>query len=98
MDTISMNAGYSVPASVTGKPVEIGGTAGRDSAVGRGLTMVTLMSLQALGLDPGGGTGGIQGFGRVGAECALALAEAGLRVVAVTDSHAGVHRGEGLDV
>jgi glutamate dehydrogenase (NAD(P)+) len=98
MDTISMNAGYSVPASVTGKPVEIGGTAGRDSAVGRGLTNVTLWSLQELGIDPVGATVAIQGFGRVGAECALALAEAGLRVVAVTDSHAGVHRPEGLDV
>jgi glutamate dehydrogenase (NAD(P)+) len=98
MDTISMNAGYSVPASVTGKPVEIGGTAGRDSAVGRGLTMVTLWSLQALGIDPVGATVAVQGFGRVGAECAMSLAEAGLRVVAVTDSLAGVHRREGLDV
>jgi glutamate dehydrogenase (NAD(P)+) len=98
MDTISMNAGYSVPASVTGKPVEIGGTAGRDSAVGRGLTNVTLWSLQELGIDPVGATVAIQGFGRVGAECALSLAEAGLRVVAVTDSHAGVHCREGLDV
>jgi glutamate dehydrogenase (NAD(P)+) len=98
MDTISMHAGYSVPASITGKPVEIGGTMGRDSAVGRGLTMVTLWSLHDLGIDPAGATVAIQGFGLVGAACALSLAEAGLRVVAVTDSRAGVHRPEGLDV
>jgi glutamate dehydrogenase (NAD(P)+) len=98
MDTISMHAGYSVPASITGKPVEIGGTMGRDSAVGRGLTMVTLWSLHDLGIDPAGATVAIQGFGPVGAACALSLAEAGLRVVAVTDSRAGVHRPEGLDV
>jgi glutamate dehydrogenase (NAD(P)+) len=98
MDTISMNAGYSVPAAVTGKPVEIGGTAGRDPAIARGLTMVTLWSLEELGIDPVGATVAIQGFGHVGAECALGLAEAGLRVIAVTDSRGGVYRREGLDV
>jgi glutamate dehydrogenase (NAD(P)+) len=98
MDTISMNAGYSVPAAVTGKPVEIGGTAGRDPAIARGLTMVTLWSLEELGIDPVGATVAIQGFGHVGAECALGLAEAGLRVTAVTDSRGGVYRREGLDV
>jgi glutamate dehydrogenase (NAD(P)+) len=98
MDTLSMHAGYSVPASVTGKPVEIGGTMGRDSAVGRGLTMVTLWSLADLGIDPVGATVAIQGFGPVGAACAVSLAEAGLRVVAVTDRRAGVHRAGGLDV
>ncbi|HEY2704919.1 MAG TPA: Glu/Leu/Phe/Val dehydrogenase [Candidatus Dormibacteraeota bacterium] len=98
MDTISMNAGYSVPAAVTGKPIDIGGTAGRDSAIARGLTMVTLWSLQELGIDPVGASVALQGFGHVGAECALSLAEAGLRVIAVTDSRGGVHRPEGLDV
>jgi glutamate dehydrogenase (NAD(P)+) len=98
MDTISMHAGYSVPASVTGKPLEIGGSAGRDSAVGRGLTMVTLWTLRDLGIDPAGATVAIQGFGQVGSECALALAEAGVRVVAVSDSQAGVHCADGLDV
>ena len=98
MDTISMHAGYSVPASITGKPVEIGGTMGRDSAVGRGLTMVTLWSLEDLGIDPHGATVAIQGFGPVGAACAESLADAGLRVVAVTDSRAGVMRADGLDV
>ncbi len=98
MDTISMNAGYSVPAAVTGKPIDIGGTAGRDSAIARGLTMVTLWSLQELGIDPVGASVALQGFGHVGAECALSLAEAGLRVVAASDSRGGVHRPEGLDV
>jgi len=98
MDTISMHAGYSVPASVTGKPIDIGGSAGRDSAVGSGLSMVTLWALHDRGIDPVGATVAVQGFGQVGAECALALAAAGLRVVAVTDSRAGVHRGDGLDV
>ncbi|HEX3604716.1 MAG TPA: Glu/Leu/Phe/Val dehydrogenase [Candidatus Dormibacteraeota bacterium] len=98
MDTVSMHAGYSVPAAVTGKPVEIGGTMGRDSSVGRGLTMVTLWSLADLGIDPVGATVAIQGFGPVGCACALSLAAAGLKVVAITDSRAGVYRGDGLDV
>jgi glutamate dehydrogenase (NAD(P)+) len=98
MDTLSMHAGYSVPASVTGKPVDIGGSAGRDTAVGRGLTMVTLWSLQDIGVDPAVATAAVLGFGQVGSECALALAEAGVRVVAVSDSRAGVYREGGLDV
>jgi glutamate dehydrogenase (NAD(P)+) len=87
-----------VPASVTGKPIDIGGSAGRDSAVGRGLGMVTLWALRDRRTDPSGATVAIQGFGHVGSECAIALHEAGLRVVAVTDSRAGVYRGDGLDV
>ena len=66
MDTLSMHAGFSVPASVTGKPQAIGGSEGRFTGPGRGLTMVTVLAMRDAGMDPSGATVAIQGFGKVG--------------------------------
>jgi glutamate dehydrogenase (NAD(P)+) len=98
MDTLSMHAGYSVPASVTGKPTVIGGSEGRNAATGRGIATVAVQALNDSGIDPAGATVAIQGFGQVGSNTAHLLAAAGLRVVAVSDSRGGVHSGDGLDV
>jgi glutamate dehydrogenase (NAD(P)+) len=98
MDTLSMHAGYSVPASVTGKPTVIGGSEGRHAAVGRGLTTVAVQALRDAGIDPAGATAAIQGFGQVGSTTAQSLAAAGLRVVAVSDSRCGVRNERGLDI
>ncbi len=98
MDTLSMHAGHSVPASVTGKPVAIGGTEGRHSAVGRGITTVAVQALRDAGVDPAGATAAVQGFGQVGTSTAQLLAAAGISVVAVSDSSGGVHSDGGLDV
>src|SRR5215831_15662846 len=98
MDTISMHAGHSVPASVTGKPVDVGGSEGRQDAAGRGITYLTLEALKYLHVGDETPTCAIQGFGKVGRATARLLQEAGLRVVAVSDSRAGVHNPRGLDV
>jgi glutamate dehydrogenase (NAD(P)+) len=98
MDTLSMHAGYSVPASVTGKPTEIGGSAGRYTSTGRGLTTVTLQAMRDHGLPVEGATLAVQGFGQVGSQCAALLGALGMKVVAVSDSHGGVHRSDGLDL
>jgi glutamate dehydrogenase (NAD(P)+) len=98
MDTLSMHAGYSIPASVTGKPIEIGGSRGRHASPGRGLAIVTLAVMQDHGISADGATVAIQGFGQVGAECARALRQSGMRVVAVSNSAGGVHDPSGLDV
>ena len=98
MDTLSMHAGYSVTASVTGKPVVIGGSDGRHAAVGRGLTTVTVQALRDAGIDPAGATAAVQGFGQVGQTTAQQLSAAGLRVIAVSDSTGGLHSGNGLDI
>jgi glutamate dehydrogenase (NAD(P)+) len=98
MDTLSMHAGYSVPASVTGKPTIIGGSEGRHAAVGRGLTTVAVQALRDAGIDPAGATAAVQGFGQVGSTTAQSLAAAGLRVVAVSDSRCGVRSERGLDI
>ena len=98
MDTLSMHLGYSVHAAVTGKPVSVGGSEGRYAATGRGLAIVTLAALRDRGVDPAGATVAVQGFGQVGTIAAEQLALAGMRVVAVSDSSGGVHRGDGLDL
>ncbi|MDQ6846574.1 MAG: Glu/Leu/Phe/Val dehydrogenase [Candidatus Dormibacteraeota bacterium] len=98
MDTLSMHAGYSVPASVTGKPTVIGGSEGRHAATGRGIATVAVQALNDSGIDPAGATVAVQGFGQVGSNTAHLLAAAGLRVVAVSDSRGGVHSGAGLDI
>ncbi|MGD0042291.1 MAG: Glu/Leu/Phe/Val dehydrogenase, partial [Isosphaeraceae bacterium] len=66
MDTISMAKGYSVPATVTGKPISIGGSEGRNEATGRGVVVTTMEACKRLGLDPAESTIAVQGFGNVG--------------------------------
>lgn len=98
MDTLSMHAGHSVPASVTGKPLDIGGSEGRDEAPGRGLTFLTLEALKYLHVQEETPSVAIQGFGTVGGSAARLMTEAGLRVVAVSDSRGGSHNPKGLDL
>ena len=98
MDTISMEAGYSVPAAVTGKPLDIGGSEGRPSATGRGVTIVTLEACEKLGIDPAEATVAVQGFGNVGSVAAQLLHEVGFRVCAVSDVSGGIYSPEGIHV
>jgi glutamate dehydrogenase (NAD(P)+) len=98
MDTISMHSGHSVTASVTGKPVEVGGSQGRVDAPGRGATYLTLEALKYLHADEETPTVAVQGYGQVGRSAAGLLAEAGLKVVAVSDSKGGVYNPKGLDL
>src|ERR1035437_648453 len=98
MDTISMEKGYSVPATVTGKPLSIGGSQGRPEATGRGVMVVTLEACRRQGIDPTQSTVAIQGFGNVGSVSAELLHAQGFKVVAVSDVFGGIHNPEGLDV
>ncbi|TMG18183.1 MAG: Glu/Leu/Phe/Val dehydrogenase [Chloroflexi bacterium] len=84
MDTLSMHLGYSVPASVTGKPLEVGGSAGRIEATGRGVTICAVAALEHLGRAPHRTKVAVQGFGNVGSVSAKLLEEAGCTVVAVS--------------
>jgi glutamate dehydrogenase (NAD(P)+) len=97
MDTISMHRGHSVAASVTGKPVDVGGSEGRTEAPGRGVTYLTLEALKYLNVEDEPPTVAVQGFGQVGSSAVRLLHEAGLRVVAVSDSKGAVHNPKGLD-
>jgi len=98
MDTLSMHAGYSVTASVTGKPVEVGGSLGRLDATGRGVTICTLAALDHLGMKPHAARVAVQGFGNVGNVSARLLEEAGCTVVAVSDQYGGVYNPVGLPI
>ena len=98
MDTISMEAGYSIPAVVTGKPLDIGGSEGRPSATGRGVTIAAIEICQRLQRDPAATTVAVQGFGNVGSVSADLMAQRGFRVCAVSDVAGGVYAPGGLDV
>jgi len=90
MDTYSVNAGYSVPGVVTGKPIVLGGSLGRNSATGDGVAISTREALRARGINPVGATVAIQGFGKVGYWAAIALEGMGLKIVAVSDVNGAV--------
>jgi glutamate dehydrogenase (NADP+) len=87
-----------VPAAFTGKPLALGGTPGRSSATSDGAFHVLATLRDQLLPDTETPTVAVQGFGNAGSQLAVSLAEAGYRVVAVSDSRAAVHDAEGLDV
>jgi len=90
MDTYSVNAGFSVPGVVTGKPIVLGGSLGRTSATGDGVAIATREALRVKGISIDGARVAIQGFGKVGYWAARALEDMGMKVVAVSDVHGGV--------
>ncbi|MFQ5593973.1 MAG: Glu/Leu/Phe/Val dehydrogenase [Anaerolineae bacterium] len=98
MDTYSMHRGHSLPAVVTGKPVEVGGSLGRLEATGRGVRVIAGEAANYLGMDLAGSTVAVQGFGNVGSVSAKLLQEAGARIVAVSDSRGGIYDPNGLNI
>ena len=98
MDTYSQQRGYAVPGVVTGKPICIGGSLGREEATGRGVVYITLETLRHLGIKAEGSTAVVQGFGNVGSIAARFLISNGIKVVGVSDSTCGVYNRNGLDI
>ena len=90
MDTYSVNAGFSVPGVVTGKPIVLGGSLGRTSATGDGVGIATREALRVKGIPLEGARVAIQGFGKVGYWAARACEEMGMKIVAVSDVSGGV--------
>ena len=98
MDTISMNKGFAVPGVVTGKPLVIGGSLGRDEATSRGLMYAVREAAKKIGLNLKGATVAVQGFGNVGYNFGrLVHDELGAKVIAVSDSKGGIHSEKGFD-
>ncbi len=98
LDTYSMNVGHSVPSVVTGKPVSVGGSRGREEATGRGCVCTMREALAHLGLPIAGARVAVQGFGNVGRATARLAQQAGARVIAVSDEWGGVYYPGGLDI
>jgi glutamate dehydrogenase (NAD(P)+) len=98
MDTFSMTKGYSTLGVVTGKPLAVGGSAGRNEATAEGCFVAIEEAAKRLSLPLNGTKAAVQGFGNAGAAVARFLDEAGAKVVAVSDSKGGVYDKRGLDM
>jgi len=98
MDTYSMHAGYTVPGVVTGKPISLGGSEGRNEATARGTVYCIIEAARHLGIELPKATVAVQGFGNAGSIAARLITEEGSQVVAVSDSTGGIHDPDGLDI
>jgi glutamate dehydrogenase (NAD(P)+) len=98
MDTFSMQHGYTVSASVTGKPEAIGGSRGRREATSRGAFRCIASAARCRDLELDGARVAIQGFGRVGSSLAAMLVDAGAKVVAIADDRQAVANPAGIDM
>jgi glutamate dehydrogenase (NAD(P)+) len=98
MDTFSMNQGATSSGVVTGKPVDLGGSLGRNDATGRGVFTVGLEAAKKIGMDIANTRIIVQGFGNVGGIAARLFAEAGAKIVAVQDHGGTIFHGAGMDI
>ena len=98
MDTYSMHEGFSIPAVVTGKPLSIGGSEGRNDATATGVLFVTKRAAKRIGMPLKGARVSIQGYGNAGSVAARLFHKEGCKVVAVSDSRGGIYNEAGLDV
>ena len=98
MDTFSMQHGFSIAGVVTGKPISIGGSLGRDKATARGCLYVVDEAMTVLGKPIEGARVAVQGFGNAGLFSAQLMSQRGYKVVAVSDSQGGVANDAGLDI
>ncbi|HEU5450812.1 MAG TPA: Glu/Leu/Phe/Val dehydrogenase, partial [Terriglobales bacterium] len=98
MDTYSMTRGHITPAVVTGKPVFLGGSQGRNEATARGCFFVIQAAAKVANIDLKKATVAIQGFGNAGSIAAELLHEYGSRIIAVSDSRGGIVSRKGLDI
>jgi glutamate dehydrogenase (NAD(P)+) len=98
MDTYSMHVGYTVPGVVTGKPISLGGSEGRNEATARGCVYTVVEAANHLGLDLHGARVAVQGFGNAGSIAAHLMAHEGASVVAVSDSMGGIRNMDGLNI
>jgi glutamate dehydrogenase (NAD(P)+) len=97
MDTYSMHHGYTISGVVTGKPIAVGGSLGRNEATARGAVFTLLKWAEATGRDLTGQRVVIQGYGNAGSVAATLLAAEGCTIVAVSDSTGGIHNPAGLE-
>lgn len=99
MDTYSQNVGFSIPGSVTGKPLEIGGTLGRTDATGKGVVYAVMEAASHLNIKLDENISVVvQGFGKVGSEAARKMHKIGCRIIAVSDELGGIHNKNGLNL
>ena len=98
MDTYSMHKRHTVTGVVTGKPLALGGSRGRNEATGRGCMIVTMQALRRFGLDVVNTRVVIQGFGNVGGMSAKLMARSGFKIICIIEYDGAVYNPKGLDI
>jgi glutamate dehydrogenase len=98
LDEYSRLRGYNTPGLITGKPMILGGSAGRGEATGRGAVICIREAAKRLGIQLRGATAAIQGFGNVGSNCARFLDELGVKVTAIVDARGGAFNPSGIHI
>jgi glutamate dehydrogenase/leucine dehydrogenase len=98
LDEFNKITGEDSPGVITGKPIVIGGSLGRDAATGRGVMVNTLAALKKMNLNPKEVTAAVQGFGNVGSHAARLLSEQGIKIVAIGDHTATFYNEKGIDI
>jgi glutamate dehydrogenase (NAD(P)+) len=98
LDEYNKIAGEDSPGVITGKPVGLGGSLGRESATGRGVMINALQALSKINLKPQQTTAVVQGFGNVGSHASRLLAEQGIKVIAIADVTGGYYNEKGIDI
>jgi glutamate dehydrogenase (NAD(P)+) len=97
MDTYSMHVGYTSPAVVTGKPIALGGSEGRNEATAQGAVYTIQDAARHLGMDLAKCRVAVQGFGNAGSIAAQLMFAQGAKIVAVSDSTGGIYKADGFD-
>ncbi len=98
LDEFNKVTGEDSPGVITGKPIVIGGSLGRDAATGRGVMVNTLAALKKMGLNPKEVTAAVQGFGNVGSHAARLLRDQGMKIVAIGDHTATFYNEGGINI
>lgn len=98
LDAFNKVHGKETPGVVTGKPILLGGSLGRDAATGRGVMVCTLKALEKVKLSPSNATAAVQGFGNVGGHAVRLLAEKGIKIIAISDHTGAFYNEKGIDV
>jgi glutamate dehydrogenase (NAD(P)+) len=98
MDTYSMHMRQTVTAVVTGKPLALGGSAGRTAATGRGLMVICDEALKTMNLNRDDTRVIVQGFGNVGSNAALLMCQAGYKIVGIAEYDGGLYNSDGIDI
>jgi glutamate dehydrogenase (NAD(P)+) len=97
LDVYSYIHGSPVPEVITGKPISLGGSEGRNNSTARGVVICAREAAKAINLSLKGATAAVQGYGNAGSWSAVFLQELGVKVVAATDSKGGIRSDQGLD-
>ncbi len=98
LDEFNRIHGEDLPGVVTGKPITLGGSKGREAATGRGVMVASLAAMKKMGINHKTATAAVQGFGNVGSHAARLLASKNIKIVAISDHTAAFHNDKGIDI